>query len=75
MYSISLLVLKLRLDHWLRWAGALNSSHSMLIETVVLEYDVKFIQLQLFSERCTGRYFKVSEDDLSSKQGYMQKIF
>ena len=73
MYSISLLVLKLRLDHWLRWAGALNSSHSMLIETVVLEYDVKFIQLQLFSERCTGRYFKVRR--LVFKTGVHSKLY
>ena len=25
--------------------------------------------IQLFSEKCTGRYFKVRDDDLSSKQG------
>ena len=27
------------------------------------------IKVQLFSERFTGRYFKVRDDDLSSKQG------
>ena len=27
------------------------------------------ITIQLFSEKCTGRYFKVRDDDLSSKQG------
>ena len=26
-------------------------------------------EVQLFSEKCTGRYFKVRDDDLSSKQG------
>ena len=27
------------------------------------------VLLQLFSEKCTGRYLKVTGDDLSSKQG------
>ena len=29
-------------------------------------------ELQLYSEKCTGRYFKERDDDLSSKQGSIQ---
>ena len=27
------------------------------------------LEVQVYSEKCTGRYFKVRDDDLSSKQG------
>ena len=30
--------------------------------------------VQVFSEKCTGRYFKVRDDDLSSKQGSLCTI-
>ena len=30
---------------------------------------VNIPELQLDSKKCTGRYFKVRDDDLSSKQG------
>ena len=29
-------------------------------------------ELQLYSEKCTGRYFKERDDDLSSKKGSIQ---
>ena len=29
---------------------------------------IQFFLIQLYSEKCTGRYFKVRDDDLSSKQ-------
>ena len=29
--------------------------------------------IQLYSEKCTGRYFKVRDDDLSSKHGYVNE--
>ena len=28
-----------------------------------------YFRIQLYSEKCTGRYFKMRDDDLSSKQG------